>query len=80
MKHCKKCGAQKAESDFYSRDSSCKDCRKAAVRANYAANREHYREYERSRSTLPHRIEAREKYLRTDAGRERSNAAKRKIC
>jgi uncharacterized membrane protein YvbJ len=44
MKHCKKCGAQKADTDFYANDSSCKECRKAAVRANYARNRESYRE------------------------------------
>lgn len=77
MKHCAKCGVQKADTDFYNRDNSCKECRKAAVRANYARNREAYREYERRRANLPHRIEAREKYQRTDRGRERSNAAKR---
>ncbi|MDH0157315.1 hypothetical protein [Stutzerimonas stutzeri] len=77
MKHCKKCGAQKADHDFYTRNATCKDCVKAAVRANYARNREHYREYERSRNNLPHRVEARNQYLQTERGRERSNAAKR---
>ena len=77
MKHCKKCGAQKADHDFYARNATCKDCVKAAVRANYARNREHYREYERSRNNLPHRVEARNQYLQTERGRERSNAAKR---
>jgi hypothetical protein len=77
MKHCKKCGAQKAASDFYARHASCKECVKAAVRANYARNREYYREYERSRNSLPHRVEARIRYSQTDRGRERSNAAKR---
>ena len=66
MKHCKKCGAQKAEHDFYPRNATCKDCVKAAVRANYARNREHYREYERSRNNLPHRVEARNQYLQTE--------------
>lgn len=77
MKHCKKCCAQKADHDFYTRNATCKDCVKAAVRANYARNREHYREYERSRNNLPHRVEARNQYLQTERGRERSNAAKR---
>lgn len=77
MKQCKQCGAQKAESEYYARRLSCKACVKASVRANYANNREHYREYERSRSSLPHRVEAREKYQKTPAGKERSNAAKR---
>ena len=77
MKNCKQCGAQKAESDFYARRLVCKECVKASVRANYASNREHYREYERSRNNLPHRVEARNSYLKTEAGRERANAAKR---
>src|SRR5690606_20037883 len=77
MKHCKKCGALKAVHEFYARRPDCKDCAKAAVRANYARNREHYREYERSRNSLPHRVEAREAYQKTERGRERSNAAKR---
>lgn len=77
MKHCKECGAQKAEADFYARRNSCKECVKASVRRNYAQNREHYREYERSRNSLPHRKEARDNYTKTEAGKERSNAAKR---
>ena len=76
MKHCKKCGAQKAIHDFYARDGACKECRKAFVRANYAKNRERYREYERARANHPHRKDAREKYLLTANGRARSNAAK----
>lgn len=77
MKHCKECGAQKAEADFYARRNSCKECVKASVRRNYAQNREHYREYERSRNSLPHRKEARDNYTKTESGKERSNAAKR---
>lgn len=77
MKHCKKCGAQKADHEFYASRSDCKDCAKAAVRANYARNREHFREYERRRANLPHRVKAREQYASTDRGRERSNEAKR---
>lgn len=77
MKHCKQCGAQKANHDFYAGRAVCKDCVKASVRANYAKNREHYREYERCRANLPHRIEARERYTETPHGKERTNAAKR---
>lgn len=77
MKHCKKCFAPKADHDFYQRDCTCKECRKEAVRANYARNREYYREYERKRATQNHRVEARARYLATDEGRARSNAAKR---
>lgn len=77
MKHCKQCGAHKSESDFYPKRSSCKDCVKANVRANYSVNRDQYREYERRRASLPHRIEARESYAATDEGRKRSTLAKR---
>lgn len=77
MKHCSKCGALKADHDFYTRSAACKGCVKAAVRENYARNREHYREYERARSKLPHRVKMREEYLKTSRGRERSNQAKR---
>lgn len=76
MRHCKKCGAQKADHEFYARRSDCKDCAKAAVRENYARNREHYREYERRRTDLPHRVKARDAYANTERGRERINAAK----
>jgi len=77
MKHCKQCGAHKPDDDFYARRAACKDCVKAQVRENYSENREHYREYERSRSSLPHRIEARESYAATDQGKIRSTQAKR---
>ena len=77
MKQCKKCCEVKAVGDFYRNDNTCKECRKAAVRANYRANREHYREYERQRASLPHRVAARKAYAATEHGRERRNAAKR---
>ena len=75
MKHCAKCGDQKADTDFYARDKSCKECRKAAVRANYARNRESVREYERRRANLQHRIEARRNYQQTESGKARIKAA-----
>lgn len=77
MKNCKKCGDLKADHEFYASRSDCKDCAKAAVRANYARNREHYREYERSRALLPHRVEARREYQATERGKERCQAAQR---
>lgn len=76
MKVCKKCDEEKQITDFYKhpcskdgRDSTCKECRKSAVRNNYQKNREHYREYERKRAMLPHRVEMRERYQKTEAGK-----------
>lgn len=78
MKICKCCGIEKPVDAFYKaknkngserRDSSCKECRKLRVRSNYRKNIEHYKEYERGRAMLPHRVEARERYQATDQGK-----------
>jgi hypothetical protein len=82
-KACKQCKTEKPLTDFYvsaavsgARSNKCKECTKANVRANYAANVEHYKEYEKGRAMLPHRVELREQYAATPAGRMRGNAAK----
>ena len=49
-KICKKCkNGFPEDTGFYANDSSCKECRKAKVRANRAAKIEYYREYDRAR-------------------------------
>jgi hypothetical protein len=67
---CKKCGLVKNEDDFYRGDSTCKECRKEGVRANRKKNIEYYREFDRKRAMLPHRVAAREAYKKTDAGKK----------
>ena len=44
----------------------CKECTKKDVTENYRNNIGHYVEYERKRAWLPHRILAREKYIRAN--------------
>lgn len=44
------------------RMGKCKPCVKASVRENRRNHPEKYAQYERSRSNLPHRVEARQKY------------------
>jgi len=73
---CKKCGEEKPVAAFYAhpfgrngRLSKCADCTKADVRANRAARLEYYRAYERERAKLPHRVEARQQYVRQNGQR-----------
>tara|TARA_R110000851_G_C12737624_1_gene530483 strand:+ start:80 stop:568 length:489 start_codon:yes stop_codon:yes gene_type:complete len=84
-KECFKCGEAKPLSSFYKhpqmadgRVNKCKECNKKDVSKNYRANIEHYKKYEQGRAMEPHRVEARDKYIRTDAGREASIRSKRK--
>jgi ribosomal protein S27AE len=84
VKQCKKCGESKPLDGFYAHPKNsdglsgkCKECAKADVRNNYAANQDYYKEYEKSRANLPHRVEARKAYAQTEGGRIASNRAKR---
>lgn len=57
--------------------SICKGCHRANVKANREANADYYREFDRARATLPHRVAAREAYAATPEGRAAGNRAKR---
>lgn len=68
-KICKGCGVEKALDEFYAaarnldgRMGKCKTCVKSSVHENRSDRKQQYAEYEKSRSNLPHRIEARRKY------------------
>ena len=65
---CVRCETEKGD-EFYANDRTCKECRKALIRRNRAQNIDHYREYDHKRNMLPHRVKAREKYQKTDAGK-----------
>lgn len=85
-KSCKKCGEEKLLSHFYKhpkaadgRDSSCKDCRKEAVRKNREKNADYYRAYDAKRFKEDPRVRARHKrYQATEAGQESMRRAKEK--
>jgi len=81
-KVCRTCQIEVRVMDYYRQSNGsfmldCKPCWRAKVRANRAANAEHYREFDRQRTNLPHRVEARQAYTQTERGRETGNAAKR---
>lgn len=52
-KPCRKCGL--VAEHYASSPTSCKECTKARVRANRAANADYYRAFDRKRNQLPHR-------------------------
>lgn len=67
---CVKCGDEKPQSEYYANDKSCKECRKALVRANRASKVEQYREYDRRRFDKPERVIARAEWKQTEAGKQ----------
>lgn len=84
MKTCLKCDTPKELGDFYTHPKmadghlgKCKECCKSDVTANRAAKVEQYREFDRNRANLSHRVEAREIYAK-GVGRPKCDAAKRK--
>ena len=83
-KSCRKCGVERQLSDFYRHTkradgfmSICKPCHRASVKANREANIEHYRQFDRARANLPHRVRARSAYAKTPEGLAAGNRAKR---
>lgn len=76
MIHCRWCENNKAESDFYKSDirkggyGKCKDCVCEAVQKNRKTNIKYYREYEKGRANLEHRVNARKDYAKTNSGKE----------
>lgn len=86
VKTCFKCGAEKPLTEFYvhpamgdGRLNKCKSCARADVRRNYEANADYYRQYDKLRANLPHRVAGRIAYAKSDAGKRSANLAKRRF-
>ncbi len=79
MRKCKVCGASDDEVDFYASIAThCKEHWKQRVRENRAANSDHYKEFDRNRANLPHRVKARMEYSKTEAFSISTKKAKEK--
>jgi len=72
MKECTKCHEVKPLDQFYKHSqmsdkviSKCKECTKKDVQANYRKNIDYYKDYEKQRCHLPHRVKARKDYAAT---------------
>lgn len=59
----------KAPDAFYQSDTSCKECRKAAVRKYRSENIDKIKEYDRERGKTPERMERHKRYIRTEGGK-----------
>jgi hypothetical protein len=76
MKECFKCKKTLSLDNFYKHSqmkdghvNKCKECNKKDVRENYKVNIEHFKEYEKKRAMLPHRVKLREEYSKTEGGK-----------
>ncbi len=77
-KRCFKCGEIKPLSEFYKHPemldghvNKCKECNKKDVIENRLKREDYYKAYDRLRSTLPHRKEAKSEYGKREEVKER---------
>lgn len=80
MMICGKCDSAKSPEEFYvSNRSRCKECVKAAVRANRKRRAQYYRKYDRMRFQTDPKIRARHKrYQASEAGKQSMLKSRRK--
>ncbi len=76
MKKCFKCGIEKELGSFYKHPAmldgylnKCKDCNKSDVRENRLKKIDYYKEFDKKRAMLPHRVEKRNEYIKTKNGK-----------
>jgi hypothetical protein len=79
MATCKICKKTDAQVEFYdSINTYCKEHWKERVRVNRLAKPDQYKEFDRKRANLPHRVAARETYRKTDAFQQSHSKAAKK--
>lgn len=66
--HCRTCKLDKPVDAFYvCQATRCKECVKAKVKENRAANSEYYKAFDKARASQPERVAARAAYQKTEA-------------
>ena len=80
MKKCSKCLLEKPLSAFYLKDSAtkrlssrCKACDMDSVKAYRASHLEYFRQIDKRRGMMPHRVSAREAWQNNHPERRRAN-------
>lgn len=83
-KECSSC--HMVRSEFYANKNTkdglsgeCKECAKTRTKRNRAAKLEYYKEYDRQRNRLPHRLEKHRQYVQTDAGKDAMDRGRKKF-
>ena len=80
---CIKCDKEKPDSEYYrstiraNGTGECKSCTRARVIANREAKIDYYREFDRKRANLPHRVQARKEYAQTPQGKQKITEIKK---
>lgn len=82
MKVCKKCHQSKELTEFYQKPkmadghlNACITCVKAYEKQRRLLIADRLLAYEKARSNLPHRVQARKAYVQTDAGKQAKQRA-----
>ena len=76
MINCRYCKTDKPTDEFYQSairkngTGDCKECIRSRVKANRAKNADYYKQFDRDRANLPHRVQARKEYAQTEQGKE----------
>ena len=76
MKTCKECQIKKPMTEYYAHKemadghlNKCKSCVRSRVAIYTENNAEYCKQYDKQRANLPHRVEARKAYAKTEAGK-----------
>jgi len=77
MKTCRNCNVEKPMTEYYTHKrmadghlNICKDCVRSKVTTNRENNLNYFKDYDKKRAMLPHRVQARKEYSETEQGKK----------